>query len=501
MGALNRGLLGRRDAVAISGVAAGVFVVLFSIAMYLEGVAHESIMTEVREGLKMVATIAAHQVPAEELGRIREPADRDELLFARIYSKFTRIRADLPELKAIYTIRPTDDPEVWKFIVDSDPDDKDKDGDGVISEDEQGTLPGDSYEVPEGAKFDEALKGPAADDDFTVDQWGTSISGYAPIRDASGKAVAIIGVDLDKATVQTKLLSMRLGILGATCVMAFLSVLAFLMYIQQRRAYRRAMTLQQQYVAMKVQLSKFVPENVRRIIEQDPESPAFQKVERDVTVAFIDLSGYTRLSEVMPGARLNTLVEHYLSAFLDIVHGEGGDVTETAGDGFMSIFQNGSGDEHARAAVRAAIAIIEKTRDLNADRNEPILVHVGVNSGTGLVGATQLESTTVDRWTFTATGPVTNLAARIAAAAHPGGVWMSAETAQRVGDEIDVRSLGAKQFKNVSKPVEVFAALIEGMGLPERSGGFRADGMSGNFGRGTPDTTGSFRMGPGEENR
>jgi hypothetical protein len=39
------------------------------------------------------------------------------------------------------------------------------------------------------------------------------------------------------------------------------------------------------------------------------------------------------------------------------------------------------------------------------------------------------------------------------------------------------------------------------MGLPERSGGFRTDGMSGNFGRGPPDTTGSFRMGPGEDGR
>jgi adenylate cyclase len=52
-------------------------------------------------------------------------------------------------------------------------------------------------------------------------------------------------------------------------------------------------------------------------------------------VLFLDVSGYTRLSEQLSSAALNALVERYFSAFLDRIHEAGGDINETAGDGFI----------------------------------------------------------------------------------------------------------------------------------------------------------------------
>src|SRR5688500_15628612 len=80
--------------------------------------------------------------------------------------------------------------------------------------------------------------------------------------------------------------------------------------------------------------AKFVPEAVKRLIAANPEAPELDKHERDVSVLFVDISGYARLCEQLPLDVLNRLVERYFSTFLDCIHEAGGDINETAGDGF-----------------------------------------------------------------------------------------------------------------------------------------------------------------------
>ena len=91
---------------------------------------------------------------------------------------------------------------------------------------------------------------------------------------------------------------------------------------------------------IKDHFAKFVPEAVKRLVAANPEAPALAKRERDVTMLFLDISGYTRLSERLPPESLNALVERYFSTFLDRIHEAGGDINETAGDGFMAVFQD-----------------------------------------------------------------------------------------------------------------------------------------------------------------
>ena len=70
--------------------------------------------------------------------------------------------------------------------------------------------------------------------------------------------------------------------------------------------------------------AKFVPEAVKRLIAVHPEAPELAKHEQDVSVLFLDISGYTRLSEELPPDVLNQLVERYFSTFLDRIHAAGG---------------------------------------------------------------------------------------------------------------------------------------------------------------------------------
>jgi adenylate cyclase len=96
---------------------------------------------------------------------------------------------------------------------------------------------------------------------------------------------------------------------------------------------------------VKDHFAKYVPEAVKRLITANPEAPALAKREQDVSVLFLDISGYSRLSAQLPPDMLNRLIEHYFSTFLDRIHEAGGDINETAGDGFMAIF----GDFHREA--------------------------------------------------------------------------------------------------------------------------------------------------------
>jgi len=101
-------------------------------------------------------------------------------------------------------------------------------------------------------------------------------------------------------------------------------------------------------------MAKFVPQSVKSIIERNPERPDLEKQERDVSILFLDIAGYTRMSEEMSLDKINYVVERYFSSFLDDIYANGGDVNETAGDGMMILFQDQDAKAHAVHAVRAA---------------------------------------------------------------------------------------------------------------------------------------------------
>jgi CheY-like chemotaxis protein/class 3 adenylate cyclase len=211
---------------------------------------------------------------------------------------------------------------------------------------------------------------------------------------------------------------------------------------------------------IKDHFAKFVPEAVKRLVAANPDAPELAKHERDVSVLFVDISGYTRLADRLRPDVLNALVERYFSTFLDHIHAAGGDINETAGDGFMAIFQDADAGAHAVTAIDSALTLLDATDLLNRDNTaHPLSIHIGVNSGVALVGSTRFEGVHGARWTFTASGAVTNLTARLAAAAQTGQVLAGPETVRRVGDRFRLERLGRESLKNIVEPVEIHAIL------------------------------------------
>jgi class 3 adenylate cyclase len=212
-------------------------------------------------------------------------------------------------------------------------------------------------------------------------------------------------------------------------------------------------------------LSKFVPHTVQRLIEQAPEAPEFAKRETDVSVLFVDIAGYTRLAGRLDAATVDRLVERYFGAFLDEILKHDGDVNETAGDGLMVIFQDDADPRrHARAAVATSLSLLRRAREINAAEplDEPIALHIGVNSGRAAVGATKIEGTAGTRWTYTASGPVTNVAARLAALGDDA-IYVGDETAARLPSRVGLEDLGDVPLRNVAEPVRVYRLRV-----PER---------------------------------
>jgi class 3 adenylate cyclase len=169
------------------------------------------------------------------------------------------------------------------------------------------------------------------------------------------------------------------------------------------------------------------------------------------------------LSERLGPEALNTLIERYFSMFLDHIHEAGGDINETAGDGFMAILQDEDIQVHPIKAVDTALALLAATDALNqVNREQPLAIHLGINSGMALVGSTRFEGLRGTRWTFTASGLVTNLAARLAGIAEAGQILVGPETVRRLGDRYCLQRLGRERLKNIAEAVDIHCILGPG---------------------------------------
>jgi class 3 adenylate cyclase len=210
---------------------------------------------------------------------------------------------------------------------------------------------------------------------------------------------------------------------------------------------------------IKANLSKFVPNTVSRLIEKSPNGEMPGSKEQDVSVLFLDIEAYTKICERLGDEEMNDIIEKHFSAFMDAIYANDGDVNETAGDGLMVLFMDEDKVQNALGAVRTALKIREDTIKIGQECSSlyrPLEINMGINSGSAFVGAAKFDSYTGSRWTYTARGSITNVAARIGSQAKGGKVFLSPTTAARVKDHFTLSPLGKFTLKNVSEEVEIF---------------------------------------------
>jgi class 3 adenylate cyclase/predicted ATPase len=176
---------------------------------------------------------------------------------------------------------------------------------------------------------------------------------------------------------------------------------------------------------------------------------------RQVTVMFSDLVGSTALSARMDPEDLREVISAYQKCVAKTVRTFGGFVANYMGDGVLVYFGYPEAHEYdAERAVRAGLELIAAVAALKTS----VLLQTRVGIATGivvvgdLIGAGEtLESGIV--------GETPNLAARLQGVAEPNTIVIAESTRKLLGDLFEFESLGAKDLKGISGPVQTWAAL------------------------------------------
>jgi adenylate cyclase len=281
---------------------------------------------------------------------------------------------------------------------------------------------------------------------------------FAPIRDNSGKLVAMLGVHLTPApySVLGEIAPAILGPFIATAALAFaLAVLLArsvtrpleILQTQIERIGKGDLTpaetpsnMSGEFKAMaeaiavmakglrerdtiKRAFSGYISRQVLETITEKGELPALKGERRRITVLFADIRGFTTLAEGMTPEEVVEMLNEFFDRMVEVLMRHKGTIDKFLGDGMMVIFGAPVDDPYQEQnAVMAAIEMQKELHNLctawEARGRQPIRMGIGINSGVAIVGNIGSEN----HMEYTAVGDTVNLAARLESATKELGL-------------------------------------------------------------------------------
>ncbi len=213
---------------------------------------------------------------------------------------------------------------------------------------------------------------------------------------------------------------------------------------------------------------KYISPQVVEMLVDKPELLALGGTEVDATVLFLDLEGFTTLSESLLPAELVALLSEIFAPMAEIIKAEGGTLDKFIGDAIMAFWGAPVPmRDHALRACRAALTMQATLQELSAGierRGGPkIRARIGIHSGALVVGNIGSK----EQFNYTCLGDTVNLASRIEASNKLFGtkILLSAQTATQLGHFFLLRPLDRVQVKGRMEPVQ----LVELIGPAEVS--------------------------------
>lgn len=160
----------------------------------MEDQSQDALLQATRDDIYQMIGLLAVQFTPEEITRMAalKPGDEDSDFFKATRQKMWDMRAHAPDIMNIYTMKVTDGKVTF-----------------LIDDLKSGDLPkeaakiGDLYEEPPKELF-EGLKAQTVNEDIYTDEWGSFLSGYAPLRDENGEVVALLAADMLATTIKAK---------------------------------------------------------------------------------------------------------------------------------------------------------------------------------------------------------------------------------------------------------------------------------------------------------
>jgi class 3 adenylate cyclase/tetratricopeptide (TPR) repeat protein len=178
---------------------------------------------------------------------------------------------------------------------------------------------------------------------------------------------------------------------------------------------------------------------------------------REISILFVDVVNFTQLSLSLDAEAIFNLINGLLGRMVECIHRYDGMVDKFVGDGLMAVFGAPVAHENdPELAVRAALdmqrAAAEFEPVARAQVGAPLQIRIGINSGPAVAGVIGTEQQAA----YTVIGETVNLAARLQAAARPGGILVSSRVYQQTRALFDFQTSGTTHIKGFDQPILVF---------------------------------------------
>ncbi|GGM94446.1 hypothetical protein GCM10009721_20950 [Terrabacter tumescens] len=206
-------------------------------------------------------------------------------------------------------------------------------------------------------------------------------------------------------------------------------------------------------------LRRFLSPQIAGLIVESGDESFLESHRRDITTVFTDLRGFTAFAETSEPEETMSVLRDYHAALGELVFAYEGTLEHFAGDGLMVFFNDPPPCADApERAVRMALEMRDRVDELAAHwrrQGHDLGFGVGIAQGYATLGRVGFEG----RWDYAAIGTVTNVAARLCAAAATRQVLISPRVRAGLDDRFETRSLGPVELRGISRPLEVHEVI------------------------------------------
>ncbi len=205
--------------------------------------------------------------------------------------------------------------------------------------------------------------------------------------------------------------------------------------------------------------SKYVSKAVVDQLAENPEKLSLEGEEKDISILFSDIRGFTTISESLSPSQVTLLLHDYFTPVTRIIINNHGTHDKFIGDAVMCFWNAPLDvDNHERYAVKAALEMIGSLPELNKGFKEKFGIHlsigIGLHSGRCRVGNMGSD----DIFDYTIIGDSVNLASRLESLTKFYGVQLivSETMLKDCAKDILIQELDLVRVKGKNKPVRIF---------------------------------------------
>lgn len=220
-------------------------------------------------------------------------------------------------------------------------------------------------------------------------------------------------------------------------------------------------TQEQKAVEARVQFEQFFTSDLAKELEANPD--LLDGHNREVSLLFGDISGFSRICELLDPKESIEWIHDVMSTFSDCVIEEGGVLVDYVGDELFAMWgAPRQTDDHAIRCCRAALEMKRKLPELNERWKDRVKSEfgfgIGVNSGPARVGNVGSRR----KFKYGPVGNSVNLASRVQGATKylRTGLLVTGSTATSLGEEFHKRRLCSIRVVNIKQPVEIYELAL-----------------------------------------